>query len=222
MKVTAITVQQKNANRVNVMIDGVYRFSLDITQVGTLGVKVGKEFTDEEIARIESESEFGKLYARTLEYCLLRPHSAREVKDYLWRKTRATKYKSRKTGELRERAGIPVDITERVFERLVQKKYIDDEKFARFWVENRNLSKGASRRKITTELQAKGVGSEVIAEALQSSDRDDTGELQKVIAKKRSRYPDSQKFIQYLVRQGFRYDDIRQALAELPIDEYPT
>lgn len=221
MKVTAITVQQKNPHRVNVMIDGVYRFSLDIAQVGTLGVKVGQEFTDEELARIEGESEFGKLYARALEYCLLRPHSAREVKDYLWRKTRPTKYKSRKTGELRERAGVSIDITERVFERLVEKGHVSDEKFAKFWVENRNLSKGVSRRKITAELQAKGVANDVISEALTQSSRDDTNELQKVVAKKAAKYPDTQKFIQYLMRQGFRYDDIRHALTDTATDEYP-
>jgi SOS response regulatory protein OraA/RecX len=32
-----------------------------------------------------------------------------------------------------------------------------------------------------------------------------------VIAKKRSRY-DDQKLMAYLARQGFRYDDIREAL----------
>jgi regulatory protein len=43
-----------------------------------------------------------------------------------------------------------------VFERLVEKGYVDDEKFARFWVENRNQTKGASRRKLEAELRAKG------------------------------------------------------------------
>lgn len=62
------------------MVDGVFRFSLDIFQVSDIGIKVGKEYTDDELAKLESESQFGKLYARTLEYCLMRPHSAREVR----------------------------------------------------------------------------------------------------------------------------------------------
>jgi regulatory protein len=39
-------------------------------------------------------------------------------------------------------------------------------------------------------------------------------ELQKIIAKKRSRYDDEQKFMAYLARQGFSYDDIKEALRE--------
>lgn len=212
MKVTAITAQQKNPHRVNVMIDGVYKLSLDISQLITLSVKVGREYTEEELALIEGESEFGKLYARALEYCLLRPHSAREVRDYLWRKTRTSMYRSRTTGEVRERAGVAPDIAERVYQRLTEKGHIDDEKFTRYWVENRNLTKGASQRKIDAELRAKGVDADTIAVALQSSQRDDKTELEKVIAKKKGRYSDSQKLMQYLARQGFNYDDIKRAL----------
>lgn len=189
------------------MVDGKYRFSLDIFQYADLGIKVGQEYTDEELTLLETESQFGKVYARALEYCLMRPHSAREVKDYLYRKTRATRTK---TGEVKK--GIAPEITERVFDRLVEKGYIDDEKFARYWVENRNLTKGASRRKLQAELRAKGVESAIIERYLAESDRSDEGELEKIIAKKRNRYPDDQKFMQYLARQGFSYDDIKNAL----------
>lgn len=207
MKITGVTAQQKDKNRINVMVDGKYRFSLDIFQYADLGIKVGQEYTDEELTLLETESQFGKVYARALEYCLMRPHSAREVKDYLYRKTRAT---PTKTGEVKK--GIAPEITERVFDRLVEKGYIDDEKFARYWVENRNLTKGASRRKLQAELRAKGVESAIIERYLAESDRSDEGELEKIIAKKRNRYPDDQKFMQYLARQGFSYDDIKNAL----------
>lgn len=207
MKITGVTAQQKDKNRINVMVDGKYRFSLDIFQYADLGIKVGQEYTDEELTLLETESQFGKVYARALEYCLMRPHSVREVKDYLYRKTRAT---PTKTGEVKK--GIAPEITERVFDRLVEKGYIDDEKFARYWVENRNLTKGASRRKLQAELRAKGVESAIIERYLAESDRSDEGELEKIIAKKRNRYPDDQKFMQYLARQGFSYDDIKNAL----------
>lgn len=212
MKVTAITAQQKNPQRVNVMVDGKYRLSLDLAQVVSLGVKVGNEYSEAELASLESESQFGKLYMRALEYCLMRPRSSREVRDYLWRKTRVSKYKSRTTGEIKERDGVPPELTNRVYDRLVEKGYIDDDKFARYWIENRNLTKGSSARKLSSELQAKGVASELIATHLQSSERDDASEIRKIIAKKQKKYPDRQKFMQYLMRQGFRYDDIRRAL----------
>lgn len=207
MKITSITSQSKNPNRVNVSVDGKYRFSLDIYQVGDLGIRVGKEYSEAELNGLETESQFGKLYSRALEYVMMRPHSGREVRDYLYRKTRPT---ITKTGNKRE--GYSPALTERVFERLVDKGYIDDTKFARWWAENRNLTKGSSLRKLTAELRAKGVSSDIIEEVLTGAGRSDTDELAKVVAKKRARYPDDQKFMQYLARQGFNYDDIKTAL----------
>jgi regulatory protein len=213
MKITGITAQQKDKNRVNVMVDGKYRFSLDIFQVADLGIRVGKEYSDKELTDLETESQFGKLYGRTLEYSLMRPHSAREVRDYLYRKTRTVKSRNRKTGEIHERPGYTQEVTNRVFDRLVEKGYIDDEKFTRYWVENRSLTKGASRRKLQAELRSKGVESNIIEQHLSDSERNDEDELQKIIAKKRSKYPDDQKLMQYLARQGFTYDDIKSALS---------
>lgn len=213
MKITNISVQAKNPDRVNVSVDGVYRFSLDIYQVGELGIKVGKEYTDDELTQIENESQFGKLYMRALEYSLMRPHSAKEVRDYLWRKTRTTKYKAR-DGQIKEREGVTQTNADRVFARLSERGYVDDEKFARFWVENRNQAKGASLRKLTAELRAKGVESSIIEQALEGSDRNDDDELKKIIAKKQRKYDDEQKLIAYLARQGFSYDAIKSALRD--------
>jgi regulatory protein len=208
MKITGLSSQQKDKNRINVMVDGKYRFSLDIFQVADLGIRVGKEYTDDELTELETESLFGKAYTRALEYALMRPHSSKEMRDYLFRKTRDTRTK---TGEMKK--GLPVSITTRVFDRLSEKGYIDDEKFTRYWVENRNLTKGASKRKLTAELRTKGVPSAIIESQLSESSRSDEDELKKVIAKKQSRYADEQKFIQYLLRQGFSYDEVKHALS---------
>jgi len=207
MKVTAISVQVRDKNRVNVSVDGKYRLSLDMYQLVELGMKIGKEYTEEEMVSLEEESQFGKLYMRALEYCLMRPHSQRELKDYLYRKTRDT---LSKTGQVRK--GASVQLTQRVFDRLVEKGYIDDEKFANFWIENRNLRKGSSKRKLSAELSAKGVDRAIIERLLLETERTDPSELQKIIDKKRPRYDDDQKFMSYLARQGFSYDDIKSAL----------
>lgn len=213
-KITSISVQVKNPDRVNVSVDGKYRFSLDIYQVGELGIKIGKEYLEEELIELESESQFGKLYGRALEYCLMRPHSVKEVRDYLWRKTRETKARSRQTGEIKTREGVSKENADRTLSRLIERGYVDDDKFARWWVENRNQVKGASQRKLVAELRAKGVEQSIIDIALVSSERSDQDELLKVIAKKRRRYDDENKLIAYLARQGFSYDDIQTALKE--------
>ena len=209
MKITSISVQVRDKDRVNVSVDGKYRFSLDILQVGSLGLKIGNEYTEDEITKLEEESQFGKLYTRALEYALMRPRSLREVTDYLYRKTRDTRTK---TGELRK--GASKELTERVFQRLVAKGYVNDEKFARFWIENRNLRKGTSKRKLSAELAAKGVGRSIVDQLLGESERTDDGEIKKIIAKKKPRYPDETKLITYLARQGFNYDDIKAALVD--------
>lgn len=213
MKVTSISQAIRNPDRVNVSVDGKYRFSLDIFQVGELGIKIGKEYTEEELTALETESQFGKLYARALEYCLMRPHSGREIRDYLWRKTLQKKVRNKKTGEISTREGVSKQNAQRVFDRLVEKGYVNDESFARYWVENRNQTKGSSLRKLQNELRIKGVDSATIDAVLAQSSRNDDDELQKVIAKKRARYADAKKLTQYLMRQGFSYDDIREALS---------
>lgn len=207
MKITAITTQQRDKDRVNVSVDGKYRFSLDIMQIGELGIKIGNEYSEAELVKLEDESQFGKLYTRTLEYSLMRPHSQREVRDYLYKKTRDTRTK---TGQIKK--GVSKELTERVFDRLVAKGYIDDEKFAQFWIESRNLRKGSSARKLSAELLAKGVDRTIIERLIGESERNDPDELAKVIAKKSSRYDDKQKFMAYLAGQGFGYDDIKDAL----------
>ena len=192
--VTALSPQVRDSDRVNVYIDGKYDFSLDISQVVDLGIKAGQVLSKEELANLKQESEFGKLYARTLEYVLMRPRSSSEVRDYLYRKTLARKYKNRKTGKLQARG------------------YVDDQKFANWWVENRHQIKGVSMRKLRSELAAKGITQTVIDSVIADSSRNDLGELAKVIAKKHRRYSDEQKFMQYLARQGFSFDDIKTAL----------
>lgn len=213
MKITSISVQAKNPDRVNVSVDGKYRLSLDFYQLADLGVRVGAEYDEQSLRDLETASQFGKLYGRALEYCLMRPHSAREVRDYLYRKTLPRRYKS-STGEIKQVEGVAKHIADDTFNRLVERGYVDDEHFARFWVENRNQTKGTSLRKLRAELRAKGVENSIIEQAISNSERDDTVELVKIIAKKRSRYQDEQKLMQYLARQGFSYDDIKQSLAD--------
>jgi len=210
MKITSISPQIRNKNRVNVSVDGKFRFSLDVFQLIDLGIKVGREYEEAELDALEQESQFGKVYARALEYCLMRPHSAREVRDYLYRKTRPVRVK---TGELKP--GVSQELATRAFDRLVDKKYIDDKKFTNYWVENRSITKGSSKRKLISELHAKGINNTIIEEAFGKTERNDTEEIKKIIIKKRTRYSDEQKLMMYLARLGFDYDTIKQALVEV-------
>ena len=218
-QITDIKEAVKDHNRVNVFVDQKFYCSLDISQVVDLGIKIGKTLSDEELANLKRASDFGKLYGRALEYVFSRPHSVKEIRDYLKRKTlsRKIRIKNRKTGEYQTKVkeGFDASLVPLVLERLDQRGYLDDEKFAAFWIENHNARKGSSIKKLRQELQQKGVSSQIIDQALADGGRDDISELRKIIAKKAGRYPDQQKFIQYLLRQGFNYSDVLDELSAI-------
>lgn len=207
MKITSVSAQVRNQNRVNISVDGKYRFSLDLFQFTELGIRVGNEYEESEIINFEQESQFGKVYSTALEYSLVRPRSEREVKNYLYRKTRPS---FDRLGN--PKAGVSTDITDRVMARLIEKDYVNDQSFAKFWVDNRSIAKGSSRRKLVAELKLKGVSNQIIDSAIDGSGRSDSEEIKKIITKKRARYPDDRKFTIYLFSLGFSYEDIKQAI----------
>ena len=200
----------KNPNRVNVFVDSKYAFSLDVAQVVDLGVKIGRELSVEEFEEFKKASEYGKLYQRTLEWVLVRPRSVRETRDYLVRKLRNTFRGPSATNEERVR-GEYSEFSEEIIQRLMSKGYLDDRKFARWYVENRFVKKGISKKRLKMELIKKGIAKDIIDEVLDG--RNDEEEIRKMINKKREKY-DDEKLMAYLVRQGFSYDLVRRMVLD--------
>ena len=216
-RVTDIKEAVRDRNRVNIYVDDKFYCSLDISQVVDYGIKVGRELSAEDLADLKRASDFGKFYGRALEYVLMRPHSTKEVRDYLKRKTldKKVRTKNPKTGEYqtKTRQGYDSSLVPLVLERLEQHGYLDDERFARVWAENRHAKKGISNRKLREELAEKGISKDIVDAVLQDGARDEREELRKVIARKANRYADRQKLMQYLVRQGFNYSDVSEELS---------
>ncbi len=198
-KITALKQGVKNPDRVNVFVDDKFSFSLDVSQVVDFGIKVGMEVSDADVFEFKKASEFGKLYQRTLEWVLVRPRSIRETSDYLYKKIFEKK--------------LDKNYIDRIIEKLEDKKYLDDYKFAEYYVENRFLKKGISLKRLKMELMKKGVSKDVIEEVLAGSSRDEKEEILKVISKKRKKY-DDEKLTVYLCRQGFPYDLVRELVLE--------
>ncbi|PLS80594.1 hypothetical protein CYG49_04990 [Candidatus Saccharibacteria bacterium] len=201
--VTAIEPQKRSEQRVNVFLDGSFWVSLDIAQLVDLGIKIGMDVGGSAKEKIEAESTFGKAYGASLNYISLRPRSEKEIRDYAWRK---------KWDE---------ETATRVVERLKRKGYLNDESFAASWVRSREAAKPSSRRKLQLELRQKGITDQGVSAALANFDEVDA--LRRVIHKKQRRYPDRDKFIQFLLRQGYQYDLIKAELdAEFHEDDYPS
>ena len=195
MKITELKQGVKNPNRVNVFVDGKYEFSLDVTQVVDFKIKVGMEISPEQLLEFKKASEFGKLYQRALEWVLVRPRSIKETSDYLYKKIYEKK--------------LDKEYINRIIDRLVEKKYLNDFEFAKWYVENRFVKKGVSLKRLRMELMKKGVAAEIIDEVLDSSERNDEEEILKIIAKKRAKY-DDEKLTAYLCRQGFPYQLVNE------------
>lgn len=203
-KITDLKQGVRNPDRVNIYVDSKFSFSLDISQVVDFGIKVGMEISASDLEEFKKASEFGKLYQRALEWVLVRPRSIRETNDYLYKKIFEKK--------------LDKNYIDRIIEKLKAKKYLDDQRFAEYYVENRFVKKGVSTKRLKMELLKKGVSKEIIEEVLANSDRNDEKELKKMIAKKRSRYSDDEKLIAYLCRQGFQYDLVQELVRSYGTD----
>lgn len=198
MKITQIKQQVKRADRYSIYLDGKYTFSLGEGELLKLGLHTGQELTEAELTNYRNESEQGKWFDKTLNLLSYRLRSEWELRDYLKRKD------------------CPPEIIEKILNKLSVNGYVNDEQFARRWVENRRLLKATSRRRLAQELKQKRISNEIIDKVL-ADDKAETDErevLRALVERKRARYPDKLKLMQYLARQGYSYDDIKSVLSE--------
>lgn len=84
--VTSLRGAVRDPHRINVFLDGKFSFSLTLTELADSKLHQGQVLTDPEVERLRNLSGLGKLYQQTLEYCFSRPHSKKEIIDYLERK----------------------------------------------------------------------------------------------------------------------------------------
>jgi len=116
-KITSLRLQRHARARVSVSLDGQYAFSVHATLAA--GLHKGQELTDEEIDQLRERDTGERAYERALHYLSFRPRSVWEVRGYLRKRGVASASIDLALGRLR-RAGL-----------------VDDDRFARFWVENR-------------------------------------------------------------------------------------
>ena len=96
-----------------------------------------------------------------------------------------------------------------VVEQLKKEGYIDDKKFAQWYVSQRQEFKPRSKRRLTVELTQKGISDEIIEKVLEGYDEESV--LKKLIEKKKEDYS-KEELINYLLKQGFPYDLIKTML----------
>ncbi len=193
--VTAIKVQVKNDNRVSIFLDGKYSFSLTLDQLLEQKLKKNDSLEENKVKNLKKLYDEGKMRQRAIEWLMGRPHSTRELRDYFYRKK------------------VEKDFQESMIEEFIEKKYLNDSEFARWFAENR-ARKNKSARAIRSELMSKGINSVDITTALENLETDDSDALKQLYEKikNRPRYQDEQKLKMYLVSKGFSYSQVKQVL----------
>jgi|SRR3989344_3026020 len=144
---------------------------------------------------------FGKYYNLTLRYLSFRQRSEKEVFDYLRKKQ------------------VQEPLVEIIINKLKEQKFINDEEFARMWIENRMRFKPRAGRFIKMELKQKGITEEIINKQL-AINKD--GEMAKIlINKKIKKYKDLprqeiyQKLGRVLAQKGFDWETIKKNIDEV-------
>lgn len=144
-----------------------------------------------------ADSPAGDAYEAAVRYLAGRPHTVAEIHRHL----RSKKFEA--------------DTIDRAIDRLRAQRYVDDEAFARWWVEQRERFKPRGDRALRTELAQKGVARDVVDIVLGERAPDaDVEQARRALSRPLTRWadmPDAEKrrkIHAYLAARGFDYDTI--------------
>ncbi len=198
--ITALTVQKKNTNRINVFLDGDFSFGLYI--VNAMHLKVGQIITQEMIDKLIKEDQIEDGYQKALKFISYKPRSSFEV------------VKKLRAYDLNE------DVISLIMEKLVEKKYVDDLQYAENWVENRSANKPRSQKLIKWELKNKKISEEIINAV--TGDMLPEEELAILAAEKYARRLSgfeeeifTRRLSGYLIRRGFNYSTVYSTVQKI-------
>ncbi len=205
--ITSLKQEKKNPNRVNVYLDGEYSFGL--AKLVAAWLKVGQELSTEKIDELRDKDEAEVAYQHAIRFLSYRPRSSMEVRRNL------------------QKHQVEDLVIEAVISRLLDNKLVDDENFARLWVENRSAFRPRGRYALRTELQQKGVNADIIEQALENLDE---SSLAYQLALKQGRQLKSldwqsfwKKLSSYLSRRGFEYslvaESVKKVWQDLELDQ---
>jgi regulatory protein len=193
--ITALQIQKRNKERVNVFIDGQY--ALAVTVLVAVTLKKGQYLSDAELEQFKDADELTKAYNQAIRFLGFRPRSQVEIERHLSDKDYGP------------------EVIAPTVERLRQEQYMDDEAFSRFWLENRERFRPRGRQALRYELKQKGLDHEVIETTLADLDEDESAWA--AVENKLSRWKNleeqefKQKVMGFLSRRGFNYEVASQA-----------
>jgi len=201
MKITEVSPQKNNPNRVSVYVDGDYAFSLDDVDALVLGIKPGREISKKEIENCLFESQFGKAKAKAMEILSRKSVSKKMLSDELFKK------------------GYDQLVVAEVLNEFESLGYIDDFAFAMLYMEYA-AGKMWGAKKICYELKEKGIDPNTIEDAMCSFTLPGEEEIAECILQK---YPGEdygdfktkQKIMRFFASRGFEFSVVEKALKRI-------
>lgn len=199
-KVTAIRAG-KGRRRVNVFLDGKFALSLEAEAAAKAGLKTGQELSQSQTEALAMSDRFHRCLNAALHYLGYRPRSESEMREQLGRR------------------GFDGDSVEAVITKLKEQELVDDFTFAQFWKDNRQSFSPRSQWLIRLELSRKGVAPDIIEEAVNEINDEESayrGALSKARSLPLSDRDDFRRRLgYYLKRRGFSYEVISRIVERL-------
>jgi regulatory protein len=192
--------QQKNKNRVNVYLDDKFGFGIDLDNFVLLNLRVNQELTEKEIEDVVKKAEYQKTLDKLIRFAMVRPRSEKEVTDYFRRKK------------------VHESMHEKLVEKLKHLELLDDAKFAKWWIDQRQSFRPKPKRILNQELRIKGIKSEVIEEVLGGEEIDEQKIAKDLIERRAYKWKNlepreaHQKMSQYLSGKGFSWEVIEKVI----------
>ncbi len=220
MKITSVEPQKKNQNRFNIFLDGKFAFGADEDLVVDRRLVAGKEILEEDLDKIIQEAEIGKLIERIYGLLSVRDRSEKEIRDYLSRLS----FKKKLKGD----EALSEMVIESLIDKLKQKGLINDEKFARAWVEARRKSKKKGIIALKQELFQKGIHKGIIDEVISSqfTANDENNLAEQALDRKLKVWKNlslqefRKKASEFLMRRGFEYSVVKGVVEKTLKKEY--
>ena len=208
-----LTAKPGKGEKIHLSLDGEYIATVNADYWFTCGIKSGSEVTPEQLEELLTESARRKMMNKALDLLSLRDYSRRELSDKLV--TKAWEKKEQKDmdlGSLKQQAS---DICD----RLEELGLLNEERFARSYVDELIRRKHLSKSGLRTALIQKGVQRDIIETVLEAVDVDPVEQIRELLAtkfKNRDLTDEKQKSrtVNALLRLGYRYNEIHAAMGE--------
>jgi regulatory protein len=213
MKITKLSSQKRDPNRVNMYIDEEFFCGVSLDGVAKFNLYQGKELDEEILEEILFEELKSRFSQRAMNYISRAIKTEFQLRTYL--RNLAYKKKGKWFVDI-SKEQIELIVNETI-SKLKEYGYIDDSEFAEQFVLSRIKNKPRGKSILVSELMSKGVNRDLAKEKVEELVEDEYDILKRTYIKKYGNEKlknEDQKKINFLKRKGFSWDLINEFIID--------